>query len=685
MKKLTNYKKFLFGFMIVGILVVAGSVVSVGTANQAYADCIIASTLRVGSSGFEVQCLQGIVGVSIEGKFGPITEAAVKEWQASHSLVADGIVGPMTRAVLNAQGQISGSFPAGCSSAIGYSPLTGVKCDDTGSGLPAGCQPGFMYSPLTGIKCDGSQGGSSPTSPLTGGAGSISVNKTSSYSNEEVGESGRDVGVLSFDVEAEGSDIAVSSVRVEFHQGTPADEEDMTDYIRSVYIFMGSEMVGESDMDDFSENNDIFTRNIALTDAIVKKGKMQEFSVRVDAQNNLDSGDIDTAVVNVGISSIRYKDGDGVTSTDSFTLDIDDDAADEELEESFTFGTFASSANIELKITNGKDDEEVNDAHVIDIHSTDKTTNVPILSFNIEVEGDSDIAVDSLPVRLTVGGAQDNVDEMISGISLWMDGDKVGTVKMTSGCVEDGAGCAQVGTMETYVFQNLDLSLDASDDYEFLVKVDIFGLNGAGDVAEGDTIWAEFGEIQTDLSQFDVEDESGEDLVDGDVTGTVSGEASEVRDSGIKVVFISATAEKTAGDAGANQSDSGSFVITFDVTAFGDDVYIDHTAPTATGGITESDINPTPDAGLGGTLSTTITSPSGANDGAEGFRVRENRTERFAITVDVRDGVVDLIDGFYDISLGSILYALTDINGDIVYNFNLREFKTPQVFLDDNE
>ena len=155
MNKLTNYKKFLFGFMVVAILVVAGSVVPVGTTNQASADCTIASTLRVGSAGFEVQCLQGIVGVTADGKFGPMTLAAVKAWQASHGLVADGIVGPMTRAALNAQGQVSGNFPAGCTSAVGYSTITGLPCSGGFSNLPAGCLPGYIFSATTGMPCSG--------------------------------------------------------------------------------------------------------------------------------------------------------------------------------------------------------------------------------------------------------------------------------------------------------------------------------------------------------------------------------------------------------------------------------------------------------------------------------------------------------------------------------------------------
>src|ERR1035437_8194446 len=89
--------KFLLGVMTVAIMFVG----AVAVATPAAADCSITTTLRVGSTGVEVQCLQGKVGATADGSFGPLTLASVKTFQASHGLVADGIVGPLSRAVLN--------------------------------------------------------------------------------------------------------------------------------------------------------------------------------------------------------------------------------------------------------------------------------------------------------------------------------------------------------------------------------------------------------------------------------------------------------------------------------------------------------------------------------------------------------------------------------------------------------
>ncbi|WP_338847319.1 glycosyl hydrolase 108 family protein [Massilia sp. W12] len=53
-------------------------------------------TVRLGSSGDSVRALQSALGIAVDGQFGPQTEAALKEYQASHGLTADGIAGRNT-------------------------------------------------------------------------------------------------------------------------------------------------------------------------------------------------------------------------------------------------------------------------------------------------------------------------------------------------------------------------------------------------------------------------------------------------------------------------------------------------------------------------------------------------------------------------------------------------------------
>lgn len=58
-------------------------------------------TLRRGAQGEHVETLQRKLSLMDDGEFGPITEAAVREFQRKHGLVADGIVGPKTWQLLS--------------------------------------------------------------------------------------------------------------------------------------------------------------------------------------------------------------------------------------------------------------------------------------------------------------------------------------------------------------------------------------------------------------------------------------------------------------------------------------------------------------------------------------------------------------------------------------------------------
>jgi len=56
--------------------------------------------LSTGSTGRQVELLQRELGISVDGVYGPETEAAVQRFQASRGLTVDGLAGPATNAAL---------------------------------------------------------------------------------------------------------------------------------------------------------------------------------------------------------------------------------------------------------------------------------------------------------------------------------------------------------------------------------------------------------------------------------------------------------------------------------------------------------------------------------------------------------------------------------------------------------
>jgi peptidoglycan hydrolase-like protein with peptidoglycan-binding domain len=51
----------------------------------------------MGDSGDDVKALQHALKITEDGDFGPATRAAVMAFQQANGLLADGVVGPLTR------------------------------------------------------------------------------------------------------------------------------------------------------------------------------------------------------------------------------------------------------------------------------------------------------------------------------------------------------------------------------------------------------------------------------------------------------------------------------------------------------------------------------------------------------------------------------------------------------------
>src|SRR5690606_14656479 len=99
-------------------------------------------------------------------------------------------------------------------------------------------------------------------------------------------------------------------------QNNSADSDRLKDYVDSVSVWLNNKQIGSADASDFSENNDVYTKSISLKNAIIDAGDTEEFVIAITALNNLDSGDINSDQWNIGVSSIRFVDGDGVVTTE---------------------------------------------------------------------------------------------------------------------------------------------------------------------------------------------------------------------------------------------------------------------------------------------------------------------------------------------------------------------------------
>lgn len=91
--------------------------------------------LQEGTKGAAVIEAQHRLGISVDGIFGPKTEAAVKEFQAKHELKPDGIIGPLTWNAM--QGNTAPAPPSPGAIAITQSPPAPILVTPTGNPVTA--------------------------------------------------------------------------------------------------------------------------------------------------------------------------------------------------------------------------------------------------------------------------------------------------------------------------------------------------------------------------------------------------------------------------------------------------------------------------------------------------------------------------------------------------------------------
>lgn len=497
--------------------------------------------LTIGSRGADVVALQTWLestgdlvmpaGVA-KGYFGTITQSALQKWQARYGVVpASGYYGPITRAKIQ---EVLGSTPS------------------TGTGTTPNCPAGFNCTPISGS-----------TGPVTleGGVGDITVTERSSGVEDEVVEGSSEVKVLGFEVEADGSDVSITSVRVEFeHDGSGSDR--LNRYVDEVSIMMGNKVVGTADVSDFSESSDVYSRNIPVSGVVVKEDETVRFHVAVSAVNNIDSNDLGEDW-EVALGQIRFNDATGAILTDNTGTGVNGS-----ISETFTFEDLSSSGDVELTVR--EDNEDINDARTIAVDDSSDTNDVEILSFLIEADG-SDMYLNEIDFDITSSGA--GVTEIANDFRLLMDGEEVGRVTIDTG----NSFASSTDTTRTITIVDLDdddVMVKEGSTERFVLVADINDIDGG--FSNGDSL-----SVSLDASDVDADDENGDTVTD--LTGTAESNDLRFSASGIMVKKgDSDFASVLTNVSDDSTDDQGVYTINFDVQAFEDTAYIALTGAVGT-------------------------------------------------------------------------------------------------------
>jgi len=568
--------------------------------------------LTVGSTGSDVTTLQTFLEEN-----GYLTIPAG---------VAKGYFGSLTASALSSYQAANGVSPA-----VGYfGPITKASVATKCNPNPVVTTPGSPGSP--------------GSTTLKGGAGSLYYTLLSKFNNEEVGEEEEDVEVLGIDVEADGSDVALKAVKIVFTQGT-ATNDDFDDFADEVSVWLDGEEVARVDADEFDEDNDWTDTVVINSDAIIDEDDEVELVVAVSGASNIDSNDKgDTWTAD--ITSVRFMDAQGaLISEDPGTAT-----------RTFSFEGFATASDVELRLSEG--DEDINDTQLLVVDATADTDNQEVLSFMLEARGDSDIEIKSIPVSFTFNGV--NVVDASTTAYLMVDGDTVATENLSA-----------AAATETITFDDIDYVIDAGDEVEFVVVVDLQSI--ADGIANGDTLTV----AVTDVDDIEAEDEAGDDVIDTDASGSANSDAHILSQYGVTVAQESQNFN-FIGDS----TSSGTFTLAFDVTAKGEKVYIDKTAGTAaTNGIQYILDGATPEVSSENITSTAST------EGGE-WVIPAGQTKRFTLSVTVDNTSVNAAPaaGYYQVVLAGVqVDDASDNSGEVDIDVTAFDVETTSKYIADTE
>jgi peptidoglycan hydrolase-like protein with peptidoglycan-binding domain len=547
---------------------------------------------------------------------------------------------------------------------FGPATMAAVAKFQTANGItPAAGYFGPITRAAVAAKCSPSTPGSgTPSGPLSGGEGQLLINGSLGDVESDLDEGEDDVKVLGVEVEADDSDIALQRVDVDITVGSGGSSQ-LDNYIDDVSLWLGSTRLASLDVDEGDEDsNDVYSFRFTGLNGVIREGDEDSLYVAVTAVGNIDSSDTSVDLtVEVPENGIRAVDAAGISETYVGSGDA--------LTETFTVGEATTG---DLDISEGDNNPE---GQVVTVDEDDDTLDVLVLAFDVEA-GNQDVVIDAIPVGLTTDDAlvgSSRVAGVVKRAILKRNGSTVDTVSIPSTAT----------TSYTVLFEDLDIDLSDGDTDQYEVYVDLNNVDVSfpHTFATGTTLYATTSGSGAGGSLWDVEDAEGDSITpDGSVTN--SGELLVFQTEGITVELVSTSQEKTSSIGTNVTKEIGEFKIVVDITAVGEDMYIDKSVTA------DPDRSGTGSAGTGFQWATTTDSTTGSStaiaavvtasgstsgDSTNTFKINDGQTRRFTLTVSLEAS----IDGVTAVQLMGVNWDTADgASSANFFNSNLSDFKT---------
>lgn len=487
------------------------------------------STLKKGSRGQSVTNLQTAMNACMsttlltDGIFGRGTDAAVKAFQSSKALVADGLVGMKSKAAL-----------ADCGTTTTTTTTT------------------------------------TPVVTTSGTSGTLTnVNTVSGYSGLSLNAGQTDQKVLGAQFTATGSDMKIDRVTVDFKRTSTTGYYQLAQYISGVSVWSDAGRLATLPVSAASDitttSPDTYEFNIAGLNYTVPAGTTGRIYVSVDVNATVDtsyaSGNAWT--VSIPANGLRAIEPSGYTSNypGSSTL----------ASNTFTVYNLSTSGNVQLRASIDATSplaygQQVN-------ATTGNTSPVKLLAVSMYAKTGSDVTVRKFPISLTTTSS---IDQVLNNVTL-----SNGTLSYTANI--PATGCST--TTCTIVFGAdsgvLNWKIPAGSTQIWTVSASVKPTSAS--FVEGSTLIASIKDSTNwIIDGADIQDSTGNPLSGSALTGGATGNPVGFFVNGVTITSTGTSATINPSLNTATQQ-TGTFTINFTVNALNSSVYIPKASPLGTG------------------------------------------------------------------------------------------------------
>lgn len=439
-----------------------------------------------------------------------------------------------------------------------------------------------------------------------------------SASDDTIEEGEEDAEIATLNVEFTDGDASISRLDVSIDGGS-ADAWDVLD---TVTLWVDGDMVAEMDASDEDEYQDDAAGTIRFSglDIVSMEDEEVEIVIAATIQGSVDSADMATDF-DVSVDTIRYFDADGVATTEEATsFDLGDNV-------SFTIEE--AGADDELIVKTSTSDL---DGTTLQVEDDSKSDFMPVFVFDLDTDDSiNDIELNEIAVTIvtsaTTSAVVDDAELVIDGVTI------------------DDFVVTGTATTSIYTFDvDGDVVIEAGDRVAAELNLRFKALVTEGTTVQGSITSAQASAIVAEGAD-DLDNTSPDQL-----TGSATGDVHTLRTAGIDVSVDSVDADVTTADG--NTNDYATYVVSADVTAFEQDVYLAINPATSTDWTLETS------SGVAVTVGTTTVNLTSTGDeqGAY-FLINEGETETITLTVTFSPGVTNTAAR---LQLESLLFAATE-------------------------